>query len=728
MADEKGSSNEPFAHDDPSTQIWTSYLSHAETLDRNLARSWKGDMDALLIFAGLFSASVTTFIIESYKTLTPNPSDATNALLTQVSLQLAAMSNTSTPLYTNGAPFFPNVPSPDAFVPSNSALVCNTLWFLSLGFSLTCALSATLVEQWVRNYLQATESRHTPHERARISAYLYRGLVKFKMAALVETIPMLLHVSLVLFFAGLVEFLRPVNAAISYLTLGMLVICVLLYALATILPIFRRDCPYHTPLSSLWWKIMQVLRVLRRHDVEGTTVIMSGSMSAAREIEATQISSERDQRDLSAMTWTLRNLRHEAEFEAFVEVIPRAVSGRDYSAKLLLHRLLYHEDPFARLGHRIPRLLMSCTGGVLDPVVCQRRAATCMAAIWSLSMMAVHTDSWETPTPVQSNEQRRFDEFTLQDIETVRSEIPAISDFAMSASTAIARGLLDTCMEQAMNQEILLNNFIECQGKKVFVYDLQEKVNENVASAARLKYSGPLRVIRIIQHNLTALKTFLASGGAIATPKAFVLISTTYIRISTLLEHISQAQPTPDALSLATQALSFLHSFRTHLNQAGFSLFADYASSFLGGPLQPLPYEAFKTLRRLFIKLDLEQPVARATQTRLVSCLDGALDPHGESRVPQSIVNILLGLARALRDPACALKAKAVIGRGMRFFASEDEARKALEALDWALPPPPPTLDLFTGHMYSNVKIDKGRSSALLGPPPTSVPRRHETY
>ncbi|KAG6905807.1 hypothetical protein DXG01_000622 [Tephrocybe rancida] len=291
---------------------------------------------------------------------------------------------------------------------------------------------------------------------------------------------------------------------------------------------------------------MKFLRVLRHHDVEGTTVIVSGSMSAARKIEATQISSERDQRDLSAMTWTLRNLRHEAEFEAFLEVIPRAISGRDY-----------------------------------NPAACQRRAATCMAAIWSLSMIAVHTDSRETPTPVQSNEQRRFNEFTLQDIETVRSEIPAISDIGMSASTAIARGFLTP-----MNQEILLNDFTECQGKKVFVYNFQEKVNENVASAAHLKFSGPLRVIRVIRHNLTALEMFLASGHwAIATPEAFVLISTTYIRISTLLEHISHTQPTPDALSLTTQALSFFHSLCTHLNQSGFSLLGDNASSFLGGPL-----------------------------------------------------------------------------------------------------------------------------------------------
>lgn len=38
----------------PSNKIWSVYVSEAERQDRTLALSWKGDMDALLIFVRLF--------------------------------------------------------------------------------------------------------------------------------------------------------------------------------------------------------------------------------------------------------------------------------------------------------------------------------------------------------------------------------------------------------------------------------------------------------------------------------------------------------------------------------------------------------------------------------------------------------------------------------------------------------------------------------------------------
>ncbi|KAF8164660.1 hypothetical protein BJ912DRAFT_255367 [Pholiota molesta] len=38
--------------------------------------AWKDEVQNLLIFAGLFSAVVTAFVIESYKFLQPSPNDA----------------------------------------------------------------------------------------------------------------------------------------------------------------------------------------------------------------------------------------------------------------------------------------------------------------------------------------------------------------------------------------------------------------------------------------------------------------------------------------------------------------------------------------------------------------------------------------------------------------------------------------------------------------------------
>lgn len=593
----------------------------------------------------------------------------------------------------------------EPFVPSTSSLVCNTLWFLSLGFSLACALSATLVEQWVRNYLQATENRPTPHERARISAFLYRGLEKFKMAALVEAIPMLLHVSLLLFFAGLIEFLRPVNAAISNLILGMLILCSTLYALATLIPVFRRDCPYQTPLSGMWWNIMKGFHLLRRPDFRfGGTMAIVGTMAEAREADAIEISPERDQRDLDAMTWTLKSLREAHELEPFVEVIPKVVSGFDYSAKVLLRKLLYHDDLSVKLSHRILRLLMTCTGGILDPILSQKRASTCLAAVWSLSMLSMHTDSSESSsgTPFLSRDTLRFDEYTLQDIKTTQRDVPTVADYATSTVAVVARGLLDMHLDQVAEKEQQLMPFIKHgEGKGDAGSYLRSNPNNwHSESSSVFRLKKFYLTIQILEH-------YLASDEGFSSPHPFVIISVLHSELGRLMSIVAYPPPGVDASSIAIDVLEALYKVRAVLHQVGFSLALEYVGNILGS--RSIPYEAFITIRRLFFALDFRFPFNVDSQRQFVTYLDDALDSDraGGLQIPQSITNIILGMTRGVNDPTCLVKAKNIITRSMKFFPSTDEAEKALSVLNDALPPPTPTLDLFSSHMYSNIKLDR---------------------
>ncbi|KAJ7776670.1 hypothetical protein B0H14DRAFT_2286519, partial [Mycena olivaceomarginata] len=98
-------------------KLWAVYVSEAEKYDKGLVESWKNDMEGMLIFAGLFSASLTAFLIESYKTLIPDSGDTTVILLPQISQQLAASSN--------GTPI--NLAPQVQFTPSSSSLICNVL-------------------------------------------------------------------------------------------------------------------------------------------------------------------------------------------------------------------------------------------------------------------------------------------------------------------------------------------------------------------------------------------------------------------------------------------------------------------------------------------------------------------------------------------------------------------------------------------------------------------------
>jgi hypothetical protein len=74
----------------------------------------------------------------------------------------------------------------------------------------------------------------------------------------VEAIPLLLHISVFLFLAGLVDFLFPINETVTFYILGYIAAFISVYAILTVLPNMILNCPYRTPLTGLAWRISQV--------------------------------------------------------------------------------------------------------------------------------------------------------------------------------------------------------------------------------------------------------------------------------------------------------------------------------------------------------------------------------------------------------------------------------------------------------------------------------------
>ncbi|KAF9468351.1 hypothetical protein BDZ94DRAFT_1154121, partial [Collybia nuda] len=184
--------------------MFSIYLKEAEKVDRQMVEDWKGTTDGILIFSGLFSAVVTAFLIESYKGLSEDTDTdgATVALLAQISLQLAVIANSSHALNVDPPP------PKGAFQPSTATLAVNAMWFLSLSLSLICALAATLVQYWARDYARSVERfQQSTHKRALIRALMFEGLEKSHVNEIVDAIPTLIHVALFLFLMGLFTFL-----------------------------------------------------------------------------------------------------------------------------------------------------------------------------------------------------------------------------------------------------------------------------------------------------------------------------------------------------------------------------------------------------------------------------------------------------------------------------------------------------------------------------------------
>jgi hypothetical protein len=310
---------------------------------------------------------VAAFIIESYKQLSPDSGTATVFLLNQISQQLssppngAQVSSPPPPNYNNSS-----------FRPTPSAIRVNILWFLSLTLSLVCALAATLMQQWARRYLQQAQAQTTLYKRARTREYLFQGVQVFRLSQAVEAVPALLHVAVFLFFAGLVEFLFPIDSTVGRVILGVMCFFGAIYVLLTFLPNIRPNCPYRTPFSrdSLKWilvipaasaflgiyclrcfvrsEMFEMIRMRFLLIVQSLLWTMSDAMRSLQE-----------NIDKKALQWTVATVDNDDDIEILLEGIPGYVTGGRNAIPIVEDLLdLQHSKP---LGHHINRLIQTCT-------------------------------------------------------------------------------------------------------------------------------------------------------------------------------------------------------------------------------------------------------------------------------------------------------------------------------------------------------------------------------
>ncbi|KAJ7659589.1 hypothetical protein DFH06DRAFT_1472454 [Mycena polygramma] len=410
------------------SKLWAVYISEAEKYDKSLVESWKSDMEGMLIFAGLFSASLTAFLIESYKTLSPDSGDQTVQLLAQISQQLASGSN-GTVFAISAAP---------TFTPSSTSLICNALWFISLGLSLTCALIATLLEQWARDFIHRADMRSAPLIRARIYSYLYYGMKRFNMHVVVDVIPLLLHASLLFFFAGLVAFLIPVNIIMAAITTILLSLVAAAYSILTFLPLRYMDCPYRTPLSGAFWRLFQRVRTmwLRLYPAEAMEDGDSSKDETMMEVivrTAIEDSSARRKRDYHALVWTVKSLADEIELEPFVDALPE-VLWRPYRPRAAysdhIRRLANHRD--VQLCARIDRLYTTCINGILSPEANTRRRMSCYKALWAVASLATPVSN-QTPDSDLPVDFHNFAAYPVRHPSNWHVDLPDLLHYALSA-------------------------------------------------------------------------------------------------------------------------------------------------------------------------------------------------------------------------------------------------------------------------------------------------------
>ncbi|KAI0644490.1 hypothetical protein C8Q79DRAFT_1011531 [Trametes meyenii] len=228
----------------------------AATIERHYderLKRWNTELDMLLVFAGLFSAALTAFNVQSYLLLQPDNTDTIVLALVAISAQIGSYSvnnnfaNSTQPVFTP--------PDVTPFSAPRYAVWMNALWFSSLACTLSASSIAVMVKQWLHQYAQGLSGNSA--DMARLRQYRYDSLIKWHVPEIIALLPILLQAALALFFAGLVILLYNLHSSVA-ITVTILVGALILFTVATtILPAYYADCCYQSPQALTLFVFMQ---------------------------------------------------------------------------------------------------------------------------------------------------------------------------------------------------------------------------------------------------------------------------------------------------------------------------------------------------------------------------------------------------------------------------------------------------------------------------------------
>ncbi|KAF7345629.1 hypothetical protein MVEN_01582200 [Mycena venus] len=198
---------------DKKTAFWNTYKVLADEHDKELLQRYSTDLDTSLIFAGLFSAVDSAFIIQIQPEFQPSDSS-----------QLS-----DPPIIT---------------------LVSQSLLYVSLGSTLLAALLAVLGKQWLMYYSAAGE-RGTIETRGLERQRKLDGLRKWRFDTIMQTFPLLLQFALFVFAAALSVYLRKIHRVLAFIVLALTSFGTVAYISLLISAVISPDSPFQTPLAPL---------------------------------------------------------------------------------------------------------------------------------------------------------------------------------------------------------------------------------------------------------------------------------------------------------------------------------------------------------------------------------------------------------------------------------------------------------------------------------------------
>ncbi|KAH9059228.1 hypothetical protein EDB87DRAFT_819810 [Lactarius vividus] len=301
--------------DDGANALWSLYGKEAQIHDKARFESLAADMNGVPTFAGLFAAVLTSFLVQSIQNLQVNPaqesayySKQSVAMLAQISQQIASI----TPQVS-----IPPPPPPYSATPSSSSDIrVNICWLIGLVCSLSAALFAILVQHWVRSYMQVFQRYDHPLKRARFRQFYFEGAKRIQLMA--DTVPILMHFSLFLFFGGLGDFMLSFDRTVGVATIVPAYACGVFYLSDALARLIDPRSPNHSPI--LRRVLIWVQNFPRGYF--NSRRLSSMSLEAYRERLVMSESKGRKSRDVRALQWLVNNTAVKADVEPLALAIP----------------------------------------------------------------------------------------------------------------------------------------------------------------------------------------------------------------------------------------------------------------------------------------------------------------------------------------------------------------------------------------------------------------------
>ncbi|KZT74212.1 hypothetical protein DAEQUDRAFT_807882 [Daedalea quercina L-15889] len=196
-------------------KIYMRYNELFKDTEKSFIKTWSKDLDTVILFSTLFSAVVTAFVVDSYK-----------------ALELPADSSADSP-----APAVVRV---------------NTFWFASLVISVSTAFVAIMAKEWLDNLPDGHGYNFDMKLKVRHLQLRYNGIYgTLGLLQMLSFVPFLLHISFLLFFIGLINFLWDINRTVSIVAATLVCIMGIAYCCTHAVSILKPNHPYGTSLTSL---------------------------------------------------------------------------------------------------------------------------------------------------------------------------------------------------------------------------------------------------------------------------------------------------------------------------------------------------------------------------------------------------------------------------------------------------------------------------------------------